>query len=194
MTLWGNAKFWVLLVVFQTAFGVAVFALTRHFYIAVADGVTGSAVVSSEQSQEWTVQYLENNSAMLDSLISFSANSTQDPAEISRLGNMYFAERQYDKAAEQYERLLSFGPSNADVHNNLGITLHYLGRSDEALRILDEGITLEPANQRVWLTLGFVNKELGNIDVARTALTTAIQLGVENEIGKSAASMLEDLS
>ena len=191
--MWRGAKFWVLLIVFQTAFGVAVFALTRHFYITGADGVIGSAVVSSEQSQEWTDQYLENNSAMLDSLISLSADSTQDPAEISRLGNMYFAERQYDKAAEQYERLLSFGPSNADAHNNLGITLHYLGRSDEALRILDEGITLEPANQRIWLTLGFVNKELGNIDAARTALTTAIQLGVENEIGQSATGMLESL-
>ena len=191
--MWRDAKFWVILIVFQTAFGIAVFTLTRHFYATGADGVIGSAVVSSEQSQEWTGQDLEKNSAMLDSLVAFSADSTQDPAEISRLGNMYFAKRQYEKAAEQYERLLSFGPSNADAHNNLGITLHYLGRSDEALRILDEGIKLEPANQRIWLTLGFVNKELGNIDAARTALTTAIQMGVESEIGKSAAGMLESL-
>jgi len=191
--MWRDAKFWVLLIVFQTAFGVAVFTLTRHFYATGADSVSGSAVVSSEQSQEWTGQNLEENSAMLDSLVAFSADKTQDPAEISRLANMYFSERQYGKAAEQYERLLSFGPSNADVHNNLGITLHYLGRSDEALRILDEGITLEPANQRIWLTLGFVNKDLGNIDAARAALTTAIQMGVENEIGRSAAGMLESL-
>ena len=179
--------------IFQTAFGVAVFAITRNFYIAGPEGVAGTVATSSEQAQEWTNQYLEDNSVMLDSLMSLSANSTQDPAEISRLGNRYFAERRYDKAAEQYERLLSFGPNNADVHNNLGITLHYLGKSDEALRVLNEGIILEPTNQRIWLTLGFVNKELGNIDAARTALTTATQVGVDNEVSKSAAGMLEDL-
>jgi Flp pilus assembly protein TadD len=190
--MWRNAKFWISSIVFQTAFGLAVFALTRHFYVTGADGVTGNAVTVSEETQEWADQSAESSSAMLDALISLPS-TTQDPAEISRLANTYFAERQYEKAAQQYERLLTLGPSNADVHNNLGITLHYLGRSDEALRILDDGVALEPTNQRIWLTLGFVNKELGNIDAARTALTTAMQMGAENEVGKSAAGMLENL-
>jgi Flp pilus assembly protein TadD len=47
--------------------------------------------------------------------------------------------------------------------------------------------------QRIWLTLGFVNKQLGNTVQARTALTTAVQLGADNDIGRSAGKMLEGL-
>lgn len=188
-----SAKFWILLAIFQVAFGVTIYALTRHFYIDGADGVVENTIIESERVQEWTNEYEQNNSPMLDALTSFSANTTQDPAEIYRLANMYFADKQYDKAAEQYERLLSLGSSSATAHNNLGITLHYLGRSTEALRILDDGIALEPTNQRIWLTLGFVNKELGNNDEARVALTTATQMSLDNEVGKAAARMLATL-
>jgi tetratricopeptide (TPR) repeat protein len=188
-----SAKFWILLAIFQVAFGVTIYSFTRHFYIDGADGVVENTIIESEQIQEWTNEYEQNNSPMLDALTSFSANTTQDPEEIYRLANMYFADKQYDKAAEQYERLLSFDSGSATAHNNLGITLHYLGRSTEALRILDEGIALEPTNQRIWLTLGFVNKELGNNDEARAALTTATQMSLDNEVGKAAARMLATL-
>jgi Flp pilus assembly protein TadD len=80
-----------------------------------------------------------------------------------------------------------------DTYNNLGITLHYLGRSAEALRWLNEGIAKDPTYQRIWLTLGFVNSELGDTGQARIALTKAVQMGADNEIGQSAVRMLENL-
>jgi Tfp pilus assembly protein PilF len=193
MTMHQSAKFWILLAIFQTVFGVAVFALTRHFYIVGTDGAVQNTEIESERTQQWPDQYRQDDLKMLEALVSPPVNTTQDPVEISRLANTYFTEKKYDKAAEQYERMLSLNPGSADVHNNLGITLHYLGRSTEALQILDEGITVEPTNQRIWLTLGFINKGLGNVDEARAALTKAMQMSPDNEVGKSAASMLAEL-
>ncbi|MDH3751165.1 MAG: hypothetical protein OEU40_11265, partial [Gammaproteobacteria bacterium] len=74
-----------------------------------------------------------------------------------------------------------------------GLTLHYLGRSTEALRRLNDGIAVDRSNQRIWLTLGYVNSELGNTEEARTALTTATQIGSDESIRQSALNMLENL-
>ncbi len=123
----------------------------------------------------------------------FSALNYDDPIEISRHANESFSNKQYDRAAELYALLLPFDPGNVDTYNNLGITLHYLGRPSEALARLREGVAVDPGHQRIRLTLGFVNSQLGNIQEARTALTTATALGADNEVGRSAAKMLESL-
>jgi len=88
---------------------------------------------------------------------------------------------------------LATGQNDVDTYNNLGITLHYLGRSTEALDILNKGVAVDSNHQRIWLTLGFVNKQLGDIEQARRALTTSVQLGADTDVGKSAAKMLEGL-
>ncbi len=92
-----------------------------------------------------------------------------------------------------YERLLAFSPNNVDIQNELGLTLHYLGRSAEALRRLNDGVAANPTHQRIWLTLGFVNRQLGNTEQARAALTTATQIGTDESIRQSAMKMLENL-
>jgi len=92
-----------------------------------------------------------------------------------------------------YEQLLAFSPNDAEIYNNLGLTLHYLGRSTEALGKLNEGVAADPEHQRIWLTLGYVNSQLGNTEQARTALTTATQIGTDESIRQSAMKMLEGL-
>jgi Flp pilus assembly protein TadD len=123
----------------------------------------------------------------------FGESNIGDPAEISRQADQFFANRQFQQAANAYERLLKFDPSNAEIYNNLGLTLHYLGRSEEALRRLNEGIAVDPENQRIWLTLGFVNSQVGNVEQARKALTTATETGSDESIRQSAMNMLEAL-
>ena len=78
-------------------------------------------------------------------------------------------------------------------YNNLGITLHYLGRSAEALQILNQGVTVDPNYQRIWLTLGFVSAQTGLAAEAQSALKTAVELGPDTEVGRSAADMLKGL-
>ena len=187
-------KFWIAMAIFQVIFGLTVFGITRHFYQVDGEIVSFEPAVTNQSAFEWPDSGPKYESEQLDlSTFTQSTSTTENPAELLRQANEFFAGRQYDRAAEMYQRVLAFDPSNVDYYNNLGITLHYLGRSNEALRRLDEGVALDPLHQRIWLTIGFVNSQLGNIDRARTALTNAVERGAENEIGQTAARMLDEL-
>jgi Flp pilus assembly protein TadD len=104
-----------------------------------------------------------------------------------------FGKAQYDEAARLYQQALEADPKDVNTYNNLGITLHYLGRSGEALEVLNEGITLDPSYQRIWLTLGYVSSQVGQAEQARAALTKAVQMDPDSDVGQSASSMLESL-
>ena len=187
-----NLKFWILLTVFQVVFGLTIFTLTRQYYIQDSDNVSDEPTEISQPSFVWPDSITETNPSQLNSS-TFSQSTIEDPAEILRQANEYFTKKQYGKAAELYERLLVLGPNNVETYNNLGITLHYLGRSSEAIHRLNEGVAVDPTHQRIWLTLGFVSSQVGNTENARTALTTAAKIDADNEIGKSAIKMLENL-
>ncbi len=187
-----DSRFWIGIAAFQIAFGLAVFALTRQYYLASPEPADVAPVVTVDTGSGWTESITAANLEQF-SLSVPSQTDMRDPIGISREANRFFANGQYAQAAELYEKLLDFGPDNADTYNNLGITLHYLGRSDEALARLNEGIAADSTHQRIWLTLGFVNSQLGNTDAARTALTNALQMGSDEEIRRSATEMLEGL-
>ena len=180
-----SPKFWISMAVFLVVFGVAVFMVTRDLYKSDSDNITTNSSAVSQPAV--AVQ------GSLSSSPTFSLSTMTDPDELARQGDEFFASTQYDQAAQTYERLLELVPSNVDTYNNLGITLHYLGRSAEAVDRLNAGVAVDPAYQRIWLTLGYVNSQIGNIEQARTALTTALEMGADNDIGQSAAQMLSNL-
>ena len=116
-----------------------------------------------------------------------------DPEKILLQADNHFAREEYEEAARGYAQFLDIGVRNVDIYNNLGITLHYLGRSVEALQVLEEGTEIDPAYQRIWLTMGFVNSQLGQFDQARTALEQARSLDADSEVGQAAQQMLNQL-
>ena len=187
-----DGQFWYSMAVFQLLFGLAVFAVTRDYYRDEAVFVKTQSSTVQQPAPAWTAGQTLSDIAGPGSQ---SSNSmlTEDPIEISRQAEAYFANKQYDQALAMYERLLAFSPNNGEIHNNLGLTLHYLGRSTEALGRLEKGVAVDPENQRTWLTLGYVNSALGNTGQAREALTKAIQTGTDESIRQSAKEMLEAL-
>lgn len=187
-----DKHFWILLSIFQVLFGLAVFGITREFYREWTPGRPAATRPPPAAASGWPNVI---NDRAIDRLTSPSAGQTDpgDPEGIARLADEHFNNRQYELAAVQYRRLLDLGPGTADTHNNLGLTLHYLGRSDEALAALHDGIALDPDHQRIWLTLGFVNAQLGNFEPARHALTRATQVGGDAAIVRSAQEMLSNL-
>lgn len=178
--------------VFQVAFGVVVFAVTRQAYMPVADISHATPTVPVQESDEWSTRMAQISPSPLGTPTT-SVPVTRDPAEISRQANDYFANKQYAQAAELYEQLKTFGTNGVETHNNLGITLHYLDRSADAIATLNEGIAIDPGYQRIWLTLGFVYSQVGNTEEARAALTTAVNMGASNNVGQSAQKMLQEL-
>ena len=187
-----NLKFWIPMTVFQIVFGLTVFTITRLYYIQDPDNVSADSAEIRQPAFVWPDGLTGMNSTQLNSS-TFNQLSVEDPVEVARQANEYFANKQYDKAADLYQRLLVFSPNNVDTYNNLGITLHYLGKSSEAILRLNEGVAIDPTHQRIWLTLGFVNSQIGNAVQARTALNSAAKINADNEIGESAIKMLEDL-
>ncbi|MBT8090704.1 MAG: tetratricopeptide repeat protein [Gammaproteobacteria bacterium] len=187
-----DTRFWLLMAVFQVLFGLAVFAITRDFYTQRPAKVSAHPTTITSPGSVWPQGVTESDITRLAPGV-FGESLAQDPAELSRQADRFFSEGQYQLAANAYERLLTFDPGNAEIYNNLGLTLHYLGRSDEALRRLNEGIAVNAGNQRIWLTLGFVNSQVGNVEQARKALTTATETGSDDSIRQSAMRMLEAL-
>ena len=187
-----NTNFWILMVLFQAAFGLAVFAATRQYYVHDAQKATTHEMMTEQASAAWPERKPDTG---LDQLISTYSGQpiSQDPLVTLSQADEFFSNGQYGKAAELYEQLLASGSGDANTYNNLGLTLHYLGRSEEALLVLNEGVALDSSYQRIWLTLGYVNSQLGNAAQARTALTTAVQMGVDSDVGQSAMKMLDAL-
>ena len=183
-----NAKFWVGIGIFQVLLGLAVFAITRDYYKVE----NSTPVDQAEASIQTDDRFSSINPALLGALDT-DADLPQDPLEISRRANEHFANRRYARAADLYQKLLTFDPENVDILNNLGLTLHYVGRSEEALQRLNDGVALAPDYQRIWLTLGFVNSSVGNMEEAREALSTAIEMGADSDVGRSASRMLDEL-
>ena len=183
---------WLQTLVLLFAFGLIVFAVTRQMYIGDTQRVsaTGSDIAAPSAMPQGNK--FEIDTALMDSLLSLDPKE-KDPATMSLLANQYFANQQYAEAADLYGQLSALDPENVDIQNNLGLTLHYINRSEEALAVLTKGTALNPDNQRIWLTLGYVNKELGNLDEARLSLQTAAQIDPDNNVGRSASRMLSEL-
>jgi len=187
-----NFNFWISLAAFEIVFGLAIFAVTRQYYIQEPETVRAEPTAASVPLPPRSNNITEADLARFNLSVPSQA-TPDDPAGISRQANEFFASRQYEQAADLYEKLLAYGPDNAETYNNLGLTLHYLGRSTEALQRLNEGVTADPTHQRIWLTLGYVNSQVGNIEQARSALANAIEIGTDDQIRKSALEMLESL-
>jgi len=187
-----DPKVWILIAVFQVVYGMTIFTLTRDYYLD-APGRSGArppAIDGSTSAPPSTVPGPvlpgPGSSASADALV-------QDPVQISRQADESFARQDYERAADLYAQLLRFAPTDVTTHNNLGLTLHYLNRSAEALRTLNKGVAIDPENQRIWLTLGYVNSQVGNYEEAGKALTTATLIGNDEAIRKAAMEMLRDL-
>jgi tetratricopeptide (TPR) repeat protein len=187
-----DRKIWILIAVFQVVYGMTIFTLTRDYYLDLSDR-SGARTVAIDRSTSMPPSTNPGPAFPAPGSPAFDGASVQDPVQISRQAEEYFAKKDYERAADLYARLLQIAPNDVDTHNNLGLTLHYLNRSTEALRTLNEGVAIDPENQRIWLTLGYVNSQVGNFEQASKALTTATLIGNDEAIRKSAMEMLGDL-
>ena len=179
------------LLAFQVGFAVLVFGLTRAYYLDRGGDDPHAAVSMPAGTAGWNGLGLPTNPEAVEALL--DDRPTDDPQEISRRANEYFAARDYVQAAEYYQRLLAFDPDNADVRNNLALTMAYTGRSGEALALLTENVANYPEYQRSWLTLGFVHRQSGDVAAAREALATAVRIDPDTDVGRSAQTMLDSM-
>jgi tetratricopeptide (TPR) repeat protein len=188
-----GAQFWITMVVFQAAFGLTVFAITRHYYLAsTPPAPLPSWALGVGATLPSTAPFALAPPVSLPPFAA-AAPASDDPVAVSQRADTAFTNGNYAEAEALYRQLLALDPQNVELYNNLGLTLHYLDRSNEALQKLAAGLTIDPKHQRSWLTTGFVNLRLGNAAEARAALTKARDVGDDQQIRESAQKMLAGL-
>ncbi len=68
----------------------------------------------------------------------------RDYSSIDRLAMVRFGRQQYEEARALYLSLLELSPDDAQTYSNLGATLYYLGRREEALRHFERAVEIDP--------------------------------------------------
>jgi len=118
-----------------------------------------------------------------------------DPDTLQKLGDAYFDAKRFNEAVTYYKRALEFKPGEADIFNDLGLSLHYLGNPAGGLNYIEEGIKKNPYHQRIWLTKGFILAYgMGDLDGARAAWEKANALNPESQVGKAASEFLAQIN
>jgi adenylate cyclase len=59
--------------------------------------------------------------------------------------------RRHDEAVSAAEKMIAFNPNFAWGHHELGLILHYVGQSGDALRHFEQAVALDPFFPDIWL-------------------------------------------
>jgi adenylate cyclase len=59
--------------------------------------------------------------------------------------------RRHDEALSAAEKMIGFNPNFGNGHNLLGVLLHYVGRSEEAIKCFERAVALDPYFPGLWL-------------------------------------------
>jgi len=184
---------WLVALLFLFFYGFAVFALTRDYYLRhpprtampqppAAHGAAGTDMAALGRRMQAALGAADDGaSANLDS---------SDPAALAQAADQLFAAQRFTDAIPLYRRVLALQPDDVDAQNDLGLALHYSGDTAAALEILRAGAAAAPKQQRIQLTLGFVELQAGNRDTAQQALNRARDLAPESDVGREAARLL----
>jgi len=136
-----------------------------------------------------------NRAALIEDLEAKLKKKPDDAQALYALADTYFTMKRFDDAVKYYNKLLILTPKNADVYNDLGLSLHYMGRSAEALESLDKGIKKNPYNQRILLTKGFVLAYgIGDLEKAGEAWKKARAINPKSGVGKAADNYLAQIN
>jgi Flp pilus assembly protein TadD len=212
-----SLRAWLGILGFQVLFGASVFVVTRYFYYQDPAGTGQVARVSRDMprnaphtipgrivgrdsvplagSERITVASAQRltKAAMRQTAATPGAVRFDDPESLARSADRHFQEGLFQEAASEYRRVLAQAPRNVDIYNNLGLTLHYIGRSLESVGILEQGTAVDANNPRIWLTLGFVQLNRGDTSAARRALATAAELDPGSQVGREAMRLLDEI-
>lgn len=129
-----------------------------------------------------------NHTAARDAYEKILTLNTNVPIVLNNLAYLY-AQRlgQLDRAYELARRARNLSPTDPSVADTLGWILHLRGEDSQALQLLQESAQKLGANPEIQYHLGMTHYRLGEEDMARLALQTAVESKAEFT-GKSEAA------
>ncbi len=184
----GSFKKWIIVAVIIILGGFLIISFTRT---SNKGRETSSDRGNNEPSITGPLLDPESEERMVAARIKeFSDN----PVALSSIGDEYFETKRYGMAIKVYEKVLELNPEDVDTYNDLGLALHYSGRSDEAIKKLKKGAEIAPSFQRVWLSLGFVLILTGQTEEARDVLEKTLEIDPESGVAQEARNFISNLN
>lgn len=167
--------------------------------LAAAIGMTGCSKSDrtdvGDKTTEAQAPHAKNTSAVIADLQTRLKEKPNDGDTLWHLGDAYFEARQFNEASTYYRKALLVKPNEVDIYNELGLSIHYLGNTDEGLKVIEDGIKKDPLHQRIWLTKGYLLAYgKGDLESAKTAWEKAKALNPESQVGKAASEYLAQLT
>ncbi|MFQ5329884.1 MAG: tetratricopeptide repeat protein [Thermodesulfobacteriota bacterium] len=127
---------------------------------------------------------------MINTLKSKIEANPEDADSLAFLGSIYFERREFLDAIKYFQLAIAVNPQDVSAYNELGLAHHYNGNSKEGLRVVDDGIKVDPYFQRILLTKGFILAATGKIGEAREAWMKVTAIDPDSGVGKAASSFL----
>ena len=84
--------------------------------------------------------------------------------ELKQLARSHFRRKRYRQALELYRTLLENAPDVASTHANIGTTLYYLDRSEEAIQSLERALALDPSLDSARTNLEKIRKRVRQLE------------------------------
>jgi tetratricopeptide (TPR) repeat protein len=82
------------------------------------------------------------------------------------LGEIYYGQRRFDEALQEYKEAIRLNPNYVDAHTNLGVTYAAQGKLDDAMIECKEAIRIDSNNEGAHIHLAIIYKDKGKVDDA----------------------------
>jgi tetratricopeptide (TPR) repeat protein len=102
--------------------------------------------------------------------------SEEKTNEWNESGIAYYREERFDKATDEFNKVMKVFPEFPAAFYNKGKSLHKLGKYDEAIRSYDEAIKIDPNNSYALSEKGYSLHMLGKYDEAIRSYDEAIKI------------------
>jgi len=170
---------------------LAVLLSEKHFYPEAAKRFE---YVAAADPNSWAAQYdlaiAEINAGQPDKAIPILQSVAQQQAApssvFSFLGSAYESTNQLPQALDAYQKAVQADPQNPDHYLDYTRLLMDLDRTDEATRIIEQGISETASTEDPYaldLRLGVLRLKQARFDDARTAINQAIALHPDLVVG-----------
>lgn len=97
------------------------------------------------------------NNQMIDIFKQGLAIDSNDADLLQSLAVLHFIKREYEVAADLFERASKAQPNNYTLWNRVGASLAHLGRPDEAIECYHKALEIRPNYVRAWVNLGIAH-------------------------------------
>jgi adenylate cyclase len=98
------------------------------------------------------------------------------------LGNIYLRQKRYKEAIAEGKKAIVLGPTNAQAHVLLAVTMNWVGRFDDAIPLVEKAMRLHPYYPAYYLTwLGAAYRMTGRYEEALTVYKQLLDRSLKGE-------------